>query len=228
MNSSAHKTPSVLLVDDHAVVREGLASLLSLTGDFGTIIQAGDGAAAVTLAKTHAPDLVVIDLLMPALNGVDAIVQIHAFLPACQIAVLTSADDDGLALSAIQAGAQSFLVKSMSGDALLHALRQIITGVPVIHPDMTQSLLRAARESRTIKANPFATLTPRELEVLKALAGGASNARIAHVLHITERTVKSHIGNILSKLDLSDRTEVVAFAWRNGFMFETKPPLSSF
>jgi two-component system, NarL family, response regulator LiaR len=209
---------SVLLVDDHAVVREGLASLLSTTQDFEIVGEAAEGAAAIALAGDFHPDLIVIDLLMPGTDVVASIRSLKAVCPGSHITVLTSTEDDELAFSAIEAGAQSFLVKSMSGDALLDALRQIAAGNPVIHSSVAHRLLRAVRVARHVEPDVFASLTERELDVLRSLAEGASNARIAASLSIGESTVKTHIGNILSKLYLQDRTEAVAFAWRHGLV----------
>lgn len=215
---------SVLLVDDHAIVRQGLASLLSMTEDFSLVGDAGDGARAIELARELAPDLIVIDLLMPGMDGVTAIRSLKTVSPASQIAVLTSTEDEDLAFSAIEAGAQSFLVKSMSGDALLETLRKIAQGEPVIHSSIAHRILRKVRSVSKQASSPFAALSERELDVLRALAEGASNARIAKTLCISENTVKSHIGNVLSKLYLTDRTEAVAFAWRQGLLSPDRTP----
>lgn len=209
--------PTVMLVDDHAIVREGLASLLSIGGSFGTIIEATDGTHAVELARQLPPDLIVIDLLMPGLMGVDAIGLLREICPTSKITVLTSTDDEQLALAALQAGAQSFLVKSMSGDEILSSLKRIVAGEEIIHPAVSNGILKMSLK-KGHGHDPFEILTPREIDVLTELAKGASNSRIATALAITERTVKSHIGNVLSKLNLTDRTEAVAFAWRNGLM----------
>ncbi|MFJ3044715.1 response regulator [Herbaspirillum chlorophenolicum] len=210
---------TVLLVDDHAVVREGLASLLAIAGEFGRIEQAGDGIQAVSLAKELQPGLIVIDLLMPAMSGPEAIKLLREACPTAKITVLTSSEDDALAFSALKAGANSFLLKSMSGGEVLSSLKKIADGEEIIHPTVSKGILKMSLRNANQNA-PFDNLTPRELDVLTELARGASNARIALALNITERTVKSHIGNVLSKLNLSDRTEAVAFAWRNGLMKE--------
>jgi NarL family two-component system response regulator LiaR len=209
---------SVLLVDDHAVVRQGLVGLLAMTEDFDVIGEASDGAQAVELARESKPDLVVMDLLMPGMDGVTAIRALQDISPRSQIAVLTSSDDDELAFSAIEAGAQSFLLKSMSGEALLEAFARLAKGESVIHSSISHRILRTVRSVRKPGSNPFALLTDRELDVLRVLADGASNLRIARKLSISENTVKSHLGNVLAKLYLTDRTEAVAFAWRQGLL----------
>lgn len=211
-------TSSVLLVDDHALVRHGLASLLATTHDFAVVGEAADGALASQRVTELAPDIVVIDLLMPGVNGVSAIRAIRAASPGTTLVVLTSVEEGPMALAAIEAGAHAFLLKSMSGDELLAALRRTVQGEVYIHPVVARTLLHAVRERRHPVVDPFAELTTRELDVLKALGDGASNARLGDLLSISEKTVKSHIGNILAKLRLADRTEAVAFAWRNGLM----------
>lgn len=214
---------SILLVDDHAIVRQGMASLLDMTEEFAVVGQASDGTAAIAMAQQLQPDIVLLDLLMPGISGAEAIRQIREVSSRSQIAVLTSVEDDDLAFAAIEAGAHSYLIKAMSGEQILDALRRMTLGEPVVHASIAQRLLQRMRSIPKVKVDPFASLTERELQVLKALAEGASNIRIAKMLHIGESTVKTHIGNVLAKLYLADRTEAVAFAWREGLL-APKPP----
>lgn len=209
---------TVLLVDDHAVVRQGLVSILTMTDDFTLVGEAADGVHAIELAREHQPDLIVLDLLMPGMDAAATIRSLRSLSPNSRIAVLTSSDDDNLAFSAIEAGAHSFLLKSMSGDALLDTLRRLAEGEAVIHPDVAHRILRRVRTARERVTDPFASLTEREMDVLRALAEGSSNGRIGKMLNISESTVKTHIGNVLAKLDLRDRTQAVAFAWRHGLI----------
>ncbi len=209
--------PSILLVDDHAVVREGLASLLAISGQYGDIFHAADGDGAVEAAQRTRPDIVVIDLLMPGMPTAGAIRILRTLLPQAQIVVLTSSQDRKAAFAALEAGAQSFLLKSMGGDEILDALARIAAGTPVIHPAVTSGMVELLR-GRGGRQDPFHALTPRELDVLAELAKGASNLRIAASLDITERTVKAHVSSVLAKLGLNDRTEAVAFAWRHGLV----------
>lgn len=209
--------PSILLVDDHAVVREGLASLLAISGTYGEISHAADGEQAIAAAERLRPDIVMIDLLMPGMPTAGAIRILRSVVPDAALVVLTSSQDRKAAFAALEAGAQSFLLKSMGGDEILDALARIAGGTPVIHPSVTSGMVDMLR-TRGSRHDPFHALTPRELDVLAELAKGASNARIAALLDITERTVKAHVSAVLAKLDLNDRTEAVAFAWRHGLV----------
>lgn len=213
-------TSTVLLVDDHDIVRQGLAALCATTADFRVVGEACDGRQAVDAARTLMPDLIVLDLVMPQVDGVTAIRSLRTVSPSSKVAVLTSSEDEEMAFSAIEFGAHGFLLKSMSGLDLLQAFRRIVDDEVVIHPTITQKVLTVVRRIRQPESNPFAGLSERELDVLRALADGASNARLAEMLNISVKTVKSHIGNILSKLYLTDRTEAVAYAWRHGLMRE--------
>lgn len=213
---------SVVLIDDHAVVRQGLNSLLSTTPDFNVVGEASEGAGAIEAVHKLKPDIAIVDLLIPGINGVAAIREIRKSSPYTIVAVLTSSEDVEFALASIEAGAHAFFLKSMSGDELLAGLRRLSHDDVVVPTIIARHLRHAASHTATRPRDPFAELTERELEVLRALANGASNARLAQELMISEKTVKSHIGNILAKLKLSDRTEAVAFAWRNGLMKVTK------
>lgn len=210
---------SVLLVDDHAVVRQGLRSLLlDMADDFEVAGEAANGIQAILMAGDLSPDLVLLDLMMPEMDGVTAIKKIKSVSPSSRIAVLTSSEDEKLAFAAIEAGAQSYLLKSMLGPELLVTLRRIAGGEDIIHPFIATRILKAVRHGNQPAPSPFDCLTERELDVLRALAEGGSNARIATMLHISEATVKSHISSLFCKLDLKDRTEAVAFAWRQGLI----------
>lgn len=215
-------TSSVLLVDDHDIVRQGMAVLLGTTGDFAIIGEAGDGKAAIDQARDLAPDLIMLDLLMPGMDGVTAIRSLRTVSPSSKVVILTSSEDDEQAFTAIESGAHGFLLKSMSGTELLAAIRRIVCDEVVIHPAITQRILKTVRTIRQPELNPFAPLSERELDILRVLAEGASNARLAEAFSISVKTVKSHVSSILSKLHLSDRTEAVAFAWRHGLMNDDK------
>ena len=209
---------TILIADDHAVVREGIRGLLRLDPRFVIVGEAGDGETAAQLATEHAPDVVLLDLMMPGIGGVAATRAIKASSPRSHIMILTSSNDDELAFAAIEAGAQSFLLKSMRGENLLQAIHYASIGESTIHPSIARRILTAVHQKSQPPSDPFAELTERELGVLRRLAEGGSNAKIAAYLGISEKTVKAHLGNVMSKLQLSDRTQAVAFAWREGLM----------
>lgn len=211
---------TILLVDDHGIVRQGMAALLSTTKDLTVVGEAGDGPQAIDIARKLTPDVVMLDLLMPGMNGAAVISAVRAVSPRSKIAVLTSSEDEHLAFAAIEAGAHAFLLKSMAGDDILHAIRRVIDDEAVIHPLITQRILGLVRTMRQPRVDPFAVLSERERDVLRSLAEGASNARLAEMLAISIKTVKTHIGSILAKLELTDRTEAVAFAWRHGLIHQ--------
>jgi len=209
---------TVILVDDHSIVRQGMAALIDTDNRFVVVGQASDGTQAVEVARELMPNMIVLDLLMPNTDGIMLIRTLRTISSASRLVVLTSSEDDQLAFAAIEAGAHAFLLKSMAGDELLDAICRVADEEVVIHPAITQKIVKIVRKIRQPEANPFTSLSDRELVILRSLADGASNARLAETFSISIRTVKSHVGSILSKLHLNDRTEAVAFAWRNGLM----------
>lgn len=209
---------SILIADDHEVVREGLRGLLRLDPRFVVVAEADDGETAVTLARQHRPDIILLDLLMPGIGGVAATREIKAVSPDSHIMILTSSNEDEHAFAAIEAGAQSFLLKSMRGEHLLQAIRSASIGESTLHASIARRILTAMHQALRPQPGPFADLTERELQVLRSLAQGGSNAKIAMDLGISEKTVKVHLSNVMSKLHLSGRTQAVAFAWREGLM----------
>lgn len=211
-------TVMVLLVDDHSIVRQGLGALIDTDGDFKVAGEAADGTQAAELARVLLPGLIVLDLLMPNTDGIMLIRMLRTISSDSKLAVLTSSEDDELAFAAIEAGAHAFLLKSMAGAELLDAMRRVMDDEVVIPAAVTQRIVKMVRKIRHPDADPFAELSERELDILRTLADGASNARLADTYSISVRTVKSHVGSILSKLQLNDRTEAVAFAWKNGLV----------
>jgi NarL family two-component system response regulator LiaR len=209
---------TVLLVDDHNVVRMGLAAYFGTLADFKVIGEAGSGAEAVRLVEAHAPDVVLMDLLMPGMDGVEATRQIKKRSPRTQVIVLTSHHDDEHIFPAIRAGALSYLLKDIDPDDLADAVRQANAGEAVLNPRVAARMIQEMQGVREEKINPFTELTDREMEVLRLIAGGQSNQEIAEKLVISEKTVKSHVSNLLSKLHLSDRTQAAVYAWREGIV----------
>jgi two-component system, NarL family, response regulator LiaR len=207
---------SVVIVDDHGVVRQGVRAYLDTQSDVVVVGEAPDGEAGVALCAEHAPDVALVDLVMPGLDGVATTRGIKAASPRTQVIILTSFDEDSQALPAIEAGAISYLLKDVSGEALAEAVRKAAAGEPVLHPRVASRLVDALRNRPPRSQDALATLSQREREVLNLLAQGLSNSVIAEQLAIGEKTVKSHVSNILGKLHVADRTQAAVYAWRRG------------
>ncbi len=209
---------TVLIVDDHAVVRHGIRALLEADGDFLVVGEVGSGGEAVLLAADLAPDVVLMDLLMPEMDGVEATRLLKQRSPRSQVIVLTSYHEDEHIFPAIRAGALSYLLKGVGLDELTEAVRKAARGEATLHPHVAARLVQELKGASGETARLSTTLSGREREVLRLIAEGLSNAQIASRLVISERTVKSHVNNILGKLHLADRTQAAIFAWRQGMM----------
>lgn len=212
------ETITLLLVDDHAVVRRGLRAYLETHADIQIVGEAADGAEAVKRCGELVPDVVLLDLVMPGMDGVEAARRIKQISPRSQLVILTSFHEDTQLLPAIKAGALSYLLKDISSEELLSAVRKAAQGEAVLHPRVALQLMQSLQKQDAAPRNPFAELSERELDVLRLIAKGLSNAAIGERLFISEKTVKSHVGNILSKLHLADRTQAAVYAWREGFV----------
>ncbi len=202
----------LVIADDHPVVRDGLRAMLESQADFEVIGEAADGEAAARLAIEMQPDLILMDLRMPVMDGVSAIHEIKRCLPAVQVLVLTTYDSDSDILPAIEAGATGYLLKDCTREELFHAVRAARDGEPVLAPAVAKRLIGKMRLPAEEK------LSSRELEVLQWVAGGASNSEIAARLHISQATVKSHLIHIFGKLGVSDRTAAVTVALQRGLI----------
>ena len=202
----------VVIADDHAVVREGLRSFLGIQNDIEVVAEASDGEEAVRQVEVNAPDVVVMDLVMPRVEGIEAIRRIRTASPNVKIIVLTSFADDEKMLAAVKAGATGYLLKDAKPQELGDAIRAANRGEALVHPAVAARLMQevAARD----KSSPADSLTARELEVLRLVARGLPNKQIARELEIAEKTIKTHVSNILRKLDLRDRTQAVVYAVR--------------
>jgi NarL family two-component system response regulator LiaR len=199
----------VLIADDHPVVRQGLRGFLETYADITVIAEADNGAQAVALALEHVPDVILMDLLMPEMDGVEAIEQVVAASPATRIIVLTSYTEDEYLLPAMRAGAMGYQLKDADPEDLVSAIRAAARGQTTLHPSVAARLVRGVDHPGE---DSLADLSERELDVLRLVARGMSNKEIAKELVISEGTVKSHVSNILSKLHLAHRTQAALYA----------------
>jgi NarL family two-component system response regulator LiaR len=207
---------AVMIVDDHAVVRQGIRALLEAEDGFQVAGEAGSGGEAALLAADLAPDVVLMDLVMPEMDGVTATRLIKQRSPRSQVIVLTSYHEDEHIYPAIRAGALSYLLKSVGLDELVGAVRKAARGEATMHPHVAARLAQELHGAPAGTRWLYDTLSEREREVLGLIATGLSNAQIAERLVISERTVKSHVNSMLSKLQVTDRTQAAIFAWREG------------
>ncbi len=215
----------VLVADDHSLFRDGLVSLLE-AADFTVVGQAGDGQSAVEQAMILRPDLILLDLHMPVMNGLEALRQIRVKLPETQIVMLTVSDDENDLLEAIKAGANGYLLKHLNSQAFLKALNGLQRGEAAITRTATATVMKnladLSAQKETPKRGP--ALSEREIEILRLAAEGLSNQVISEKVSLSENTVKYHIKNILQKLNVHTRMEAVIFALRNGLLKEDIPP----
>jgi DNA-binding NarL/FixJ family response regulator len=209
------KPIKLLIVDDHPVVRDGLLAILSTQPDFEVVGEAGNGRQAITLVTTLNPDVMLLDLEMPEMDGVETLKRIRATHPEARVIVFTAFDTDERILTAVQAGAQGYLLKGVPRHELFNAIRVVHGGGSLLQPVIASKLLRRVSQEPDTAVS---SLTPRELEVLEQLARGLQNKEIAAELVISERTVKFHVSAILSKLDAGNRTEAVAVAAQRGLI----------
>jgi NarL family two-component system response regulator LiaR len=208
----------VVIVDDHAVVREGLRTYLDLSDEIEVIGEARNGREAVDRAKSLHPDVMLMDLLMPEMDGIAATRAVKEASPATNVIVLTSFTDDEHIMPALRAGATGYLLKDVSAADLVRAIEGANRGQAQLHPDVARKLMEQVSQPHRTEEPPGAALTPRELEVLRLIASGMSNKEIARELVLNERTVKGHVSNILSKLGLADRTQAALYAVREGIV----------
>jgi NarL family two-component system response regulator LiaR len=209
----------VLIVDDHRVVRQGLRTFLELQDDVVVVGEAGDGVTAVDMVRQFEPDVVLMDLVMPRLDGIDATRQVKSSGSHTKVIALTSFTDDDKVFPAIQAGASSYLLKDVSPDDLVEAIRAVHRGEARLHPAIAQRLMeQVAQQTGPSHEAPADDLTEREREVVRLVAQGHSNSEIAQALFISDKTVKTHVSHILSKLDLQDRTQLAIYAIKHGLV----------
>ena len=219
----------VLIVDDHQIVRQGLRTFLELHDDVAVVGEAADGAVAVEMAERLVPDVVLMDLVMPEMDGITATRRIGELGGPANVIVLTSFAEDDQIFPAIEAGAVSYLLKDVSPDDLIAAVRAAHRGEPHLHPDVARKLMAATRSANTYAGGAASgapssgpqlpdDLTERELDVIRLVAQGRSNREIAKELWISEKTVKTHVSHALTKLGLKDRTQLAIHAIKSGLV----------
>ena len=209
----------VLIVDDHQVVRQGLRTFLELQEDVLVVGEAEDGQVAVEMMQQLNPDVVLMDLVMPRLDGISATRQVKSLGSNVKVIALTSFTEDDKVFPAIQAGASSYLLKDVSPDDLVEAIRAVYRGEARLHPDIARTLMeQVAHQTSSPRESHVDDLTEMELEVINLVAHGLNNQEIAKELVISEKTVKTHISNILSKLQLEDRTQLAIYAIKKGLV----------
>lgn len=209
------KSIRLLIADDHAIVREGLRGLIETEPGIEIVGEAENGAEAVRLANQVKPDVVLLDLVMPEMDGLEAIEELRKNDPDAKILVLTSFDEDEKIFRAVKAGAQGYLLKDSSPQELLNAIQDVNEGLPSMHPAIAHKLMHELQRTNNLPPTED-PLSEREVEVLKLVAQGFPNQEIAETLVLSERTVRTHVSNILGKLHLANRTQAALYALREG------------
>jgi two-component system, NarL family, response regulator LiaR len=209
---------SILIVDDHEVVRKGIRSYLDTLAEYSVVGEASTGEEAIHIVEEFIPDVVLMDLIMPGMDGVETTRRIKKISPRTQVVVLTSFHEDSHIFPALKAGATSYILKDMKMEKLVESLKRAVAGEVTLHPLVAKRVLQNFQGDDPEEQPLYAELTDREQEVLRLIANGLSNSEIAGKLVISENTVKGHVSNILSKLHLADRTQVAVFAWQKGIV----------
>ncbi|MBK8783409.1 MAG: response regulator transcription factor [Anaerolineales bacterium] len=213
-----HNRTSILIADDHEVVRNGIRSYLETIPDFQVVGESASGEETLALVSELIPDIVLLDLIMPGMDGIETTRRVKQVSPRSQVVVLTSYHEDVHIFPALKAGAISYILKDMKMEKLVEVLHRAVQGEVTLHPRVASRVLQNIRGENSGEQPLFTELTDRETDVLKLIAAGLTNSQIAEKLVISENTVKGHVSNILSKLHLADRTQVAVYAWQQGIV----------
>lgn len=221
---------SIIIIDDHQLFREGVKRILDFEASFDVVAEGDDGSEAMELVEKYKPDVVIMDINMPNVNGIEATQMLISRYPETKVIILSIHDDENYVQHALKTGAQGYLLKEMDADALIEAVHVVAEGGSYLHPKVTHNLVKeyrrlAAEENAGHDSvqtpeirRPLHLLTRRECEVLQLLADGQSNRTIGETLFISEKTVKNHVSNILQKMNVNDRTQAVVLAIKNGWV----------
>jgi len=209
----------VLIVDDHEILRQGLDLLISRESDIEVVGHASDGAEALSLGKSLQPDVVLMDLALPGMSGIQAMQQLRKISPSSHFLVLSGFTDHRHVNEAIRAGAIGYLAKNVVRHDLIHAIREVAQGNPTLHPEAQRHLVQQV--ATPTRSSPLQQLTPREHEVLQLIAQGNNNKQISASLHLTQGTIKGYVSAILDKLCVTDRTQAALYAVRHGVVSNT-------
>ncbi|KIY23904.1 MULTISPECIES: response regulator [Mesobacillus] len=223
-------TTKIVIIDDHQLFREGVKRILEFEPTFEVVAEGEDGSEAITLVEQHEPDVIIMDINMPHMNGVEATAELIQKFPESKVIILSIHDDENYVTHALKTGATGYLLKEMDADALVEAVKVVADGGSYLHPRVTHNLVKEYRRLSADEDNPdkyipqveirrpYHLLTRRECEVLQLLADGKSNRGIGEALFISEKTVKNHVSNILQKMNVNDRTQAVIVAIKNGWV----------
>ncbi len=226
-----HMKTRIVIIDDHQLFREGVKRILDFEKDFEVVAEGADGSEVLSIVEQYKPDVVIMDINMPNINGIEATRQLVKTYPDTKVLILSIHDDENYVTHALQTGAMGYLLKEMDADALIEAVKVVAEGGSYLHPKVTHNLVkeyrRLAAEDKSGSSKgqqkqevrlPLHLLTRRECEVLQLLADGKSNRGIGEALFISEKTVKNHVSNILQKMNVNDRTQAVVMAIKNGWV----------
>jgi two-component system, NarL family, response regulator DegU len=231
MYNQEEKIIKIVIIDDHQLFREGVKRILAMENNFDVIAEGDDGALAMALVEEHEPDVILMDINMPKVNGVEATRQLIEKYPNVKVLILSIHDDETYVTHVLKTGASGYLLKEMDADSLIEAVRVVADGGAYIHPKVTHNLINEYRRLATEATSdteigfreveycrPLHMLTRRECEVLQLMTDGKSNRSIGEILFISEKTVKNHVSNILQKMNVNDRTQAVVEAIKNGWV----------